>query len=200
MPVEIERRFLVRDPCAAMDVRPAASSHITQGYFGHVDGLRVRVRVLSGEQDDCTAFLTFKGARRGFCRLEFEYPLELARAGRALDCLPPMQVIRKKRHKIPHHDGLEWSVDQFEGPNQGLFIAEVELSRPYQQVALPSWTGEEITFDPRYSNSQLARTPMPLVGCVQDRTSGGLRPVARPCPDVRELVPFESFLGAASEP
>jgi CYTH domain-containing protein len=111
-----------------------------------------------------------------------------------------MQIIQKKRHKIPHHDGLEWSVDQFEGPNQGLFIAEVELSHPGQKVALPSWTGEEITFDPRYSNSQLARTPMPFAGWMQDRASGVLRPVARPCPDGRELVPFESFLGAASEP
>ena len=201
MPVEIERRFLVLDPCAAMGARVAAFSHITQGYFGHVDGLRVRVRVVCGAYDECTAFLTFKGARRGICRLEYEYPLDVARAWRALDCLPPLEIIQKTRHRVPHRDGLEWSVDQFEGPNQGLFIAEVELSHPHQKIALPSWAGEEITFDPRYGNSQLARAPMPLsttIGGGQWRASNTLRPV--PCPDVRELVPFETLLDAASEP
>ena len=161
MPFEIERRFLVRDPCAAMGAYAASPSHITQGYFGHIDRLRVRVRVLSGEHGDWAAFLTFKGARRGYCRLEYEYPLDLGRAWRALNSLPPMEIIRKRRYQVPHHDGLVWSIDQFEDANHGLFIAEVELSHPDQKVALPSWTGEEITFDPRYGNSRLARWPMP---------------------------------------
>jgi len=176
-----------------------ASSHITQGYFGHVDGLRMRVRVLREDHDECTAFLTFKGARHGICRLEYEYPLEVARAWRALNCLSPIETIRKKRHRVPHHDGLEWSVDQFEGPNRGLFIAEVELSHPNQKVALPSWAGKEITFDPRYGNSQLARTPMPYAVGGQARASNSLRPAASACPDAPEMVPFDSFLSAVSE-
>jgi CYTH domain-containing protein len=199
MPVEIERRFVVRDPCAAIAARTGASFHITQGYFGHVDGLRMRVRVLWGDHDECTAFLTFKGARHGICRLEYEYPVEVARAWRALNCLSPKETIRKKRHRVLNHDGSEWSVDQFEGPNQGLFIAEVELSHPHQKVSLPSWAGEEITFDPRYGNSQLARTPMPYVFGGRARASNTLRPAASPCPDARGLVPFASFLGAVAE-
>jgi adenylate cyclase len=99
--VEIERRFLVCDPCPAIDKGRAPSSHIIQGYFGCIDRLRIRVRILSDERDGCMAFLTFKGARRGLRRLEFEYPLPLERARRALGTLPPAQVIRKTRYHVP---------------------------------------------------------------------------------------------------
>ena len=161
MAVEIERRFLVRDLCAAIGTNTASLSYISQGYFGCVDRLRVRVRILSDERNDCMAFLTFKGARRGLCRLEYEYPLELERARRALDTLPAAQIIRKIRYDVHHHDGLVWSVDQFEGPNNGLVLAEIELAHSNQKIELPPWVGEEVTFNPRYRNSRLARSPMP---------------------------------------
>lgn len=161
MAVEIERRFLVRDPCDAIGAAMGTPSYIIQGYFGCIDRLRVRVRILWDERDDCGAFLTFKEVRRGYCRLEYEYPLALERARRALDTLHSTQIIRKKRHKIHHHDGLLWSVDQFEGSNSGLVLAEVELSHACQEIELPSWIGEEITFNRRYGNSRLSHSPMP---------------------------------------
>jgi CYTH domain-containing protein len=164
--VEIERRFLVADSCAAIRAANASSSYIIQGYFGCIDSLRVRVRILWDEYDNCSAFLTFKGARRGYCRLEYEYPLTLERAHSALDCLPSMQIIRKKRYSVQHHDGLLWSIDQFEGANNGLCIAEVELSHASQEFELPAWTREEITFNRRYGNSRLARSPIPSLADV----------------------------------
>jgi CYTH domain-containing protein len=162
--IEIERRFLVRDPRAAFAAAGMTRWHrITQGYFGRINRLRVRVRILSDASGDCAALLTFKGARRGLTRLEYEYPLALDRARRALITLPPAQIIRKVRYEIHHHDGLVWSVDRFEGPNSGLVLAEVELAHRDQQVELPSWVGDEVTFDPRYGNSRLARSPMRLL-------------------------------------
>lgn len=169
MAIEIERRFLVRDPPAAFAAAGMTRwRRITQGYFGRIDRLRIRVRILSDESGDCTALLTFKGARRGRCRLEYEYPLALDLARRALISLPPAHVIRKMRYDICHHDGLVWSVDRFEGPNRGLVVAEVELTHPDQHVELPHWVGEEVTFDPRYGNSRLARSPMPLLARATD--------------------------------
>jgi adenylate cyclase len=160
MPVEIERRFLVCDPRAATGAQTASSFHITQGYFGQIDGLRVRVRVVLKKNKACTAALTFKGDRRGYCRLEYEYPLDVGRAWRALNTLPPTEIILKRRYQIAAADGRMWSVDRFEGPNQGLCLAEIELSHPHQKFVLPPWAGREITFDPRYGNSRLARQPM----------------------------------------
>lgn len=158
--MEIERRFLVRCPSSAMEGRGPAS-HIIQGYFGCTDGLRLRVRIASDERDRDRAFLTFKGARRGFTRLEFEYPLAVERARRALAALPPGQIIRKTRYEVIGEDGLAWSVDHFHASNQGLVLAEIELVHPGQKFKRPAWLGAEITFDPRYGNSHLAWAPMP---------------------------------------
>jgi len=161
MAVEIERRFLVRNPCEALGAGMEEPSHIVQGYFGCIDRLRVRVRILSDDRGRCDAFLTFKGARRGYCRLEFEYPLSLGNARRALDTLPTNRIIRKRRHKVHNRDGMLWLVDQFEGPNDGLVLAEIELSHAGQKIEMPPWIGEEITFNSRYGNSRLAKSPMP---------------------------------------
>lgn len=159
MGIEIERRFLVCDPNAAVAGGEVSPVRIAQGYFGRVDRLRVRVRIASA-RNDCQAFLAFKGARKGFCRPEFEYPLALDRARRALDALPAARIIRKTRYEIPCRDGLAWSIDQFEGLNSGLVIAEIELIHPDQQFERPAWLGEEVTFNSNYSNFRLSRAPM----------------------------------------
>lgn len=52
-----------------------------------------------------------------------------------------------------------WEVDEFAGDNQGLILAEVELSEEHQIVDLPDWIGEEVSGDPRYFNSYLAKNP-----------------------------------------
>ena len=162
MAIEIERRFLVRDPRAAFTAAGITGwQRIAQGYFGQFQGLRVRVRILTEADGNRRGLLTFKGRRRGPCRLEYEYRLPLDDAERALRALPDGQIIHKIRYAIRHHDGLLWSVDRFQDANTGLVLAEVELEHPDQPIELPSWVGEEVTFDRRYGNSRLARSPMP---------------------------------------
>lgn len=162
MAIEIERRFLVRDPRAMLTAGMTRWQRISQGYFGRVEGLRVRVRILTEGAGKSRAVLTLKGPKRGLSRVEYEYPLAPDRAQHVLDRLPSSQIISKIRYEIHHEDGLLWLVDRFLGRNTGLVLAEVELADPNQPVALPSWVGEEVTFDRRYGNSSLARWPMPL--------------------------------------
>ena len=161
MAIEIERRFLVRDPQAAIAGSTIANRfQIRQGYLGWVDGFRIRVRLIGDDRSQRSAVLTLKGRRQGICREEHEHPLELDCAEQALGALPPTRIISKTRYRIRYRDGLVWSVDRFEGPNTGLVIAEVELAHPEQHIELPSWVGEEITFNRRYGNSELARSPI----------------------------------------
>ena len=167
MAIEIERRFLVRDTRAAFtDPGVTDWQRISQGYFGQIEGLRVRVRIVTEADDNSRGVLTLKSKRRGPCRLEYEYPLPLGHAERALRSLPEAQIIRKIRYAIRHHNGLAWLVDRFQGANTGLVLAEVELEHPDLPIELPSWIGEEVTFDRRYGNSRLARSPMPLLACA----------------------------------
>ena len=66
--------------------------------------------------------------------------------------------IEKHRH-IEVHAGKTWEVDVFHGENEGLVIAELELSTETETFEMPPWVGEEVSSDPRYFNSSLAKNP-----------------------------------------
>jgi adenylate cyclase len=154
MALEIERKYLVRDH----GYRPAASHsyRIQQGFLNDDPRRVVRVRIMGN-----TATLTVKSPVSDVARREFEYtiPIDDARLLIGLVCLPP--TLEKTRH-IVEHGGLTWEVDEFEGENEGLVIAEVELPDTGTVPDLPSWIGEEVTGDSRYYNANLVRNPYRL--------------------------------------
>lgn len=147
---EIERKFLV---ISDRWKPPAQGVLYRQGYIPTTDNRTVRVRI-AGDQ----GYLTLKGPVVNLVRLEFEYPIPLADAEVLLAqlCNPPL--VEKRRYRISI-EPLVWEVDQFLGANQGLVLAEVELTHPDQPVSLPDWIGKEVTEDRRYFNSYLAQHP-----------------------------------------
>ncbi len=62
-----------------------------------------------------------------------------------------------ERSGVPLIDVRE--VDEFAGENAPLVMAEVELTRIDDEVALPPWVGREVTDDPAYTNAALAQRP-----------------------------------------
>ena len=50
-------------------------------------------------------------------------------------------------------------MDEFYGDNEGLVVAEVELSDENEAFTRPSWLGEEVTGDKKYYNSMLMKNP-----------------------------------------
>jgi CYTH domain-containing protein len=52
-----------------------------------------------------------------------------------------------------------FEVDEFYGDNEGLVMAEVELSSPDEPYLAPSFIGQEVTGDHRYYNSHLRKNP-----------------------------------------
>lgn len=150
MALEIERKFLVTgDQWRSM----APGVRYSQGYLPTRDQVTVRVR-LAGDQ----GYLTIKGPTHGTTRVEFEYPIPAAEAQELLTTLCQPPLIEKTRYKIPLGD-LVWEVDEFSGDNQGLILAEVELTQENQTLELPDWIGEEVSHDPRYFNANLAQYP-----------------------------------------
>lgn len=67
-------------------------------------------------------------------------------------------VIRKVRY-IVYHMGNKWEIDEFLGENEGLVIAECELSQATLNPPLPDFVGEEVTEDTKYYNYNLASNP-----------------------------------------
>ena len=50
-------------------------------------------------------------------------------------------------------------MDEFYGDNDGLTVAEVELSSEDEAFVKPEWLGEEVTGDVKYYNSMLMKNP-----------------------------------------
>jgi adenylate cyclase len=150
MAKEIERKFLVIGDGWRGG---APGTAMRQGYISSQKEHTVRVR-LAGDR----AFLTLKGVSKGATRDEFEYEIPVADAAAMLSRLCQGPLVEKTRYRVPI-EGLIWEVDVFEGDNEGLVVAEVELEREDQVVVVPPWAGAEVTQDARYYNANLAVRP-----------------------------------------
>jgi adenylate cyclase len=155
MPLEIERKYLVRSDSWRT---PGTGTRYRQGYLSTEPGRNVRVRLGAGR-----GVLTIKGLAVNLARPEYEYPIPVAEANEMLDTLCLKPILEKIRYTI-EHAGLLWEVDEFEGENAGLIIAEVELAEADQRILLPDWVGEEVTDDPRYYNASLITNPFATWG------------------------------------
>ncbi len=147
---EIERKFLVKGTAWK---RGAEGVRFRQGYLSSVKERTVRVRT-----EGPRAVLTIKGLTRGIERQEYEYSIPLADANQMLDTLcerPLIEKVRYMRTVGPHL----WELDEFLGDNQGLVIAEIELSSADEAFEHPPWLGREVSGDPRYFNANLIHHP-----------------------------------------
>ncbi|HEX2954827.1 MAG TPA: CYTH domain-containing protein [Bacillota bacterium] len=147
---EIERKFLVvGDQYKVGSVR----HYIRQGYLCNEPERVVRVRI-----EDENGLITIKGRTVGLTRPEFEYEIPLEDAVLLLENLCPKPQIEKYRYRI-EINGSMWEVDEFLGENAGLVVAEIELATEDTGYVRPAWLGDEVTFDSRYINANLVRTP-----------------------------------------
>jgi len=157
MAMEIERKFLV----VGDDYRRQAyaSDRITQGYICSGHGRTVRVRLRGGR-----GYLTIKGPSLdgGLSRYEFEKEITAEEAQQLFKLCEP-GVIDKTRFLVHSPDGRHtFEVDEFYGDNEGLVMAEVELSAPDETFKKPDFIGTEVTGDRRYYNSHLRQNPYRL--------------------------------------
>jgi adenylate cyclase len=151
MGLEIERKFLVKNIDFLKDINGVKFS---QGYIPSDGNPGVRIRI-AGDKGFITLKSNIKGAK---VRHEFEYEIPIADAGEMLDNFCRKPLIEKHRYNI-EYCGLVWEVDVFEGDNEGLIVAEVELEAEDQKVDLPNWIDREVTGDNKYQNSQLGIDP-----------------------------------------
>ena len=150
MAKEIERKFLVSTNNWKDDV---STTHVfRQGYLSYDSERTVRVRAT-----EVSGFLTIKGITTGLTRDEFEYEIPLADA-LALLQLCERPAIEKKRYLVPHGAHI-WEIDVFEGVNAGLIVAEIELQSEDEAFEKPTWLGEEVSGQRKYSNSALSLLP-----------------------------------------
>ena len=126
----------------------------TQGYLSSVPERTVRVRV-KGDK----GFITIKGIGNasGASRFEWEKEIPVEDVKALLEICEP-GVIDKTRYLVKAGEHT-YEVDEFYGDNEGLTVAEVELSDENEAFDKPSWLGEEVTGDAKYYNSMLMKNP-----------------------------------------
>jgi adenylate cyclase len=110
---------------------------------------------------DERGILTFKGKSYdgGLSRFEWERDIPYRVAELLLGRC--RGVIDKVRH-IVEYEGHTFEVDEFKGENEGLIVAEVELSGSDEAVSLPSWCGDEVTGERCFYNSFLSKHPFKI--------------------------------------
>lgn len=153
MGLEIEKKFLVKG-----DFKKHAykAVHITQAYLSTLPGTTLRIR-----RADDKAYLTIKGRSNasGMSRFEWEKEIGIDDFNSLLELAGP-GMIDKTRYLVKNNDGVHtWEVDEFYGDNEGLTVAEIELSSEDDSFDRPEWLGEEVTGIHRYSNSRLLLNP-----------------------------------------
>ncbi len=152
--MEIERKFLVGELPPALNSLEGAE--IRQGYIrvaGNDFELRLR------QKDDCF----YQTIKQGSGLVRQEYEIELT--GDQFQILWPLTAnrrIRKIRYDIPVGDFI-CELDIFGGRLKGLQLVEVEFDTLEQSGTFiaPTWFGDEVTGDQRYTNQQLAIHGLP---------------------------------------
>lgn len=149
---EIERKFLVHSLDFIQEATQAQK--IVQGYLNSNPDRTVRIRI-----KDEKGFITIKGKgdATGTTRFEWEKEIDLQEA-QSLILLCESGVIDKTRYLIPKGKHTI-EVDIFEGENQGLVMAEIELSDANENFEKPNWLAEEVTNDEQYYNAYLSKKP-----------------------------------------
>jgi len=150
MGIEIERKFLLKSDDWKQESDQGTS--IKQGYLNSAIERTVRIRV-TGEK----GILTIKGKNVNTSRPEYEYEIPYNEAVELL-ALCEKPFIEKTRYKV-QVNGNVWEIDEFEGENKGLVVAEIELENEDQKFVIPNWIGKEVSDDVRYYNSSLIGRP-----------------------------------------
>ena len=151
MTIEIERKFLLKN--SSWKAQADEGTKYSQGYLVGSKHASVRVRI-QGDK----AFLNIKSATIDITRQEFEYEIPLNDASEMLETLCEKPLISKTRYHLKSGKHL-WEIDVFEGDNQGLVVAEIELNDKNESFVKPRWLGEEVSDDERYYNVCLVKHP-----------------------------------------
>jgi CYTH domain-containing protein len=151
MAIETEFKFLVHKDLWNQ-VIPNKSLEIRQGYLYSDESKTIRVRTKGAK-----GYLTIKGKTSGASRPEYEYEIPYDEAIELLNLFCSEQI-EKTRHEVLFA-GNKWEVDVFQGANEGLIVAELEVESETDAFEKPSWIGENVTDDSRYANANLIKNP-----------------------------------------
>ena len=162
IPKEIERKFLLKERLTPELLENwSFKQTISQGYLSKDIDKVIRIRTCwEPSVFHEVAYLTVKGRGEGvegITRTEIETQIHIDKAKLLLEQFCG-NIITKTRYQIKVGSHI-WEIDRFHGVNEGLWIAEIELKSEDEEFVKPSFVGDEVTHDPKYTNVRLADHP-----------------------------------------
>jgi CYTH domain-containing protein len=149
MATETERKFLIKS-----EFRHLANKqiNITQAYFVIDTAKTIRLRIT-----DDKAYITVKGGpgAGSITRNEWEFEIPVRDAREMIGLCLPGRIV-KTRYLVPSGKHT-FEVDVFHEKNEGLVIAEIELTSEDEHFLKPEWLGEEVTGQAQYYNANLIK-------------------------------------------
>jgi adenylate cyclase len=150
MAKEIERKFLVRGEFIHLAVKKTG---IIQSYLSIDSSKSIRLRVCDNQ-----AFITIKSKidENTISRNEWEFPIPFSDVEELFKICLPGKIV-KTRFLVPSGEKHTFEVDVFHDGNEGLIIAEIELSSEDEEFERPDWLGDEVTGLSQYYNVNLRK-------------------------------------------
>jgi CYTH domain-containing protein len=148
-PVEIERKFRVRDLPTLEGLKAV---HVQQGYLTLIDdSVELRLR-----RADDHHFMTLK-SDGGLERLEYEIVIDRAQFETLWPATQGRWVV-KTRHVGRLPSGEVFELDVFAGNLAQLLLVEVEFAslEAARSFIAPDWFGTDVTGDKRFKNKALS--------------------------------------------
>ncbi|MGA2406251.1 MAG: CYTH domain-containing protein [Bacteroidales bacterium] len=149
MATETERKFLIKGEFRHLAFKEIK---IIQSYLSIDPDKTIRMRIA-----DDKAFLTIKGRpqKNSISRNEWEVQVPVSDAEEMMRICLPGRIV-KTRYLIPSGKHI-FEIDVFHEKNEGLIIAEIELTSEDEYFEKPDWLGEEVTGNPQYYNANLIK-------------------------------------------
>ena len=149
MATETERKFLVKGEFRHLAVREIK---MIQCYLSIDSDKTIRLRIA-----DDKAYLTIKSrpAPNSITRNEWEVQIPVRDAEEMMSICLPGKVVKTRYLVLSGKHTFE--IDVFHEMNEGLVVAEIELTSEDEHFDKPEWLGEEVTGQPQYYNANLRK-------------------------------------------
>ena len=156
-PVEIERKWLIDKAKIPYDLSTYEHHELSQRYLSFHPTIRIR------SVDEKEFILTVKGSSVNGSLAHEEYDLAIS-ADEYGSLIPKCEgnEVTKTRYLIPEGD-LLLEIDLFHGALEGHATLEIEFPDEESANSFPSpaWITRDVSTDPAYKNTSLARKGLP---------------------------------------
>ena len=164
MPREIERQYVVNtshpDWFTLRETLP--SKKIVQATIHRGDGNKLRVRLIEDLKTWYqSAAFTFKvniKTKKDEPNVRDEYEWEVPYRVALYIMIGHSDVV-KIRYEYRHTDGKIWEFDEYQWPNAGIVLADIELKDMDEKFEIPALLGQEVTKNKKITNNSFSQHP-----------------------------------------